>query len=276
MNIEQVVGLKYTVVGNGRYRTTKEHDSLVVDTFRNTYYWNSRGEGGSAADFLIRHIGMSKKSAEILATPPLEFEKPKKRLNIEFVNRAFSSGKRDFWYQRGFNDAVINLYKLGQVADVYVVPFFFESNLTAVLLRTPDKFISEVTGSELSLFGWDNLTTDPILFVESPLDVPLLRRFGFNALSHNYGNNVWDDSWTGLLASRDVIFIPDNDPAGMHSVKRVNLSCRVVTWPKITPKGFDMGKLYFSNPDSFIKNVNYLINNAVPIDFIRGFNGNNS
>lgn len=276
MNIEEAVSLKFAVIGNGRYKTTREHDSLVIDTFRNTYYWNSRGEGGTVADFLFKHAGLSKKSASILGSPPINFEKPKKRLNTEFVYRAHSSGKRDFWYTRGFDDAVIDMYRLGQVADVYVVPFFFKNDLRAVLLRTPDKFISEISGSELSLFGWDNLTSDPILFVESPLDVPLLRRFGFNALSHNYGNNVWDDSWTGLLASRDVVFIPDNDSAGMQSVKKVNLSCRVVTWPKITPKGFDMGKLYFSNPDSFIKNVNYLINNAVPIDFIRGFNGNNS
>lgn len=275
MDIKEAVSLVYTVVGNGRYLRTKEHNSLVLDTYRNLYYWNSLGEGGDVADFLVRHVGMSKNAAKLLQ-PPQTHETYKKRslLNIDFVMRANATGKRDFWYKRGFNDAVIDLYLLGQIGDMYVIPFFMQGNLTAITMRSEDKFITEISGSTLSLFGYDVLDSKKVFFVESPLDVPLLRRFGFNAVSHNYGGNVWDKKWTGLLSAFDVIFVPDNDSAGEASLKKVVLSCRVVQWPKTAPRGFDIGKLYHANPDAFVNNVLYLEQHAVPIDFIRGFTHN--
>lgn len=272
MNIQEAVSLKYTLLGHGRYLRTKEHDSLVIDTLGNSYYWNSRGEGGGVVEFLLRHVGLNFDTAKAIATPQVEVKPAQhETLNPGFVARAHSIGKRDFWYTRGFDDAVIDLYQLGQIADMYVLPFFVQGELTAITLRSVNKFISEVPGSRLSLFGYDVLDQHKIFFVESPLDVPLLRRFGFNAVSHNYGNNVWDNSWTGLLSDYDVIFIPDNDPAGQVSVKRIKLSCRVVQWPKVTPRGFDVGKLYTANPEAFVRNMQYLEQHAVPLDFIRGF-----
>lgn len=41
--------------GNSRYRRSKEHDSLVVDTQNGLYFWNSRGESGDCFDWAGRY-----------------------------------------------------------------------------------------------------------------------------------------------------------------------------------------------------------------------------
>jgi hypothetical protein len=55
INIADLVGQVYELTGRGRYLKTRQHDSLVVDTQRQTYYWNSRGESGDAVDWVGRY-----------------------------------------------------------------------------------------------------------------------------------------------------------------------------------------------------------------------------
>lgn len=273
MNIETAVSTLYTVVGSGRYKRTKEHNSLVLDTLGNRYYWNSLDEGGSVADFLVRHLGLSRSVADVLGDAPTpQAPKTTVALNPLLVEMAAQSTKRDFWYSRGITDAEIEIYRLGYLADWYVIPFYMQQQLTAVMLRKEHKFISQLPGSRPSLFGLDVLTEKEILLVESPLDVPLLRRFGFQAISHNYGAQTWEKSWNGLLYPYTITVIPDNDTAGRLGLRHLDLFCNVAVWPKGTPVGFDCGKLYKSNPDKFVNNINYLITTAVPLSWIKARN----
>jgi hypothetical protein len=270
MNIEEAVNLRFTVIGNGRYKRTKEHDSLVLDTYKNTFYWNSRGFGGDVATFLTKILNVSYKTASLYAEPAKDYELKKADINPKLVDLFWTFGKnnRDFWYERGFNDEVIDLYKLGFFGDTYTLPFIMFDKVKAIILRGKNKFISEIAGSTKSLFGLDNVESKNILLVESPLDVPLLKRFGYDAISYTYGANAWDNSWDSILQDYNVTVIPDNDSAGKFILNKITFYCKVVQWPRQTPKRFDVGKLYLNNEDKFKSNLDFLIENAVPVNFL--------
>lgn len=51
-----IVELHHELNGTGRYRSSKSHDSFVVDSQENVYYWNSKGESGDAYDYVGRYI----------------------------------------------------------------------------------------------------------------------------------------------------------------------------------------------------------------------------
>jgi len=271
MNIVEAVGTMFTVIGTGRYKKTLEHDSLVIDTRRNMFFWNSYGYGGDVYTFLTKVVGIEKHSAKLISTPRIDFisepeNKLKKDLHLMFWE--FGKTKRDFWYSRGFTDTEIDLYKLGYFADSYSIPFIMHDELNGIALRGKNKEISEVVGSGKSIFGLDQLKSDNVLLVESPLDVPLLRRFGYDAISYTYGANAWNRDWNALFFDSNVTIIPDNDRAGTNILSKISFYAKVARWPEYSPKGFDIGKLYFNNKHKFVDNVNYLIDTAIPMELV--------
>jgi DNA primase len=274
MNIVEAVGLRYKVVGSGRWRRTLEHDSLVIDSERNLFHWNSRGISGDVKYFLVNFVGMKPTSAESIAEPVKDLKLSKKdvALNPSLAKLYWEYGKdfRELWYARGFTDKTIDKYRLGYFAGFYTLPFYVNGNVKAILMRDKNKYFKEAKGSVVSLFGYDQLDPDikKVLLVESVMDVPILSQYGFNAVSHNYGNMVWDDSWIPLLNDYEIYFVPDNDRAGNTSIKNVTISCNVISWPDETPYGFDIGKLYMNNPFKFESNVTWLIDNSIPIEFL--------
>lgn len=50
--IEEVIGATHPLRGKGRYWKGEEHDSLVVDTEKQFYMWNSQGHGGDVINWL--------------------------------------------------------------------------------------------------------------------------------------------------------------------------------------------------------------------------------
>jgi hypothetical protein len=55
VKIEDVIfatGKEFSLKGSGRYRRGIEHESLVVDTEKQSYVWNVMGEYGSALDWV--------------------------------------------------------------------------------------------------------------------------------------------------------------------------------------------------------------------------------
>ncbi|MCB0207696.1 MAG: toprim domain-containing protein [Anaerolineae bacterium] len=56
VNICNLINEKHPIEdGQGRYRRAKGHDSLVIDTHKQNYYWNSKGESGDIIDWVGRH-----------------------------------------------------------------------------------------------------------------------------------------------------------------------------------------------------------------------------
>lgn len=281
MDIIAAASLRFRVVGNGRYRHTIEHDSLVLDTYTNKWYWNSRGIGGTVEDFLVKIVGLDKLAAHSMGDPPIYFEVPDKvivnnSLHLYYYN--YGKGKRSWWYKRGLNDATIDKFLLGFTGEYYSLPFIVDNVLQAIQLRNPDvKFIDEIEGSKSSLFGYDliNRNNTTVFFTESPMDALILSQAGFNAISHNYGANHWNNAWIPMLLDFDLVIIPDNDPAGANSINRFALPAQVAIWPKQLPPHFDVNKLYLANPTKFINNINYLLTTAVPIEAWKARFGHN-
>lgn len=63
--IEAVIGedAGFSVCGRGRYLTTREHDSLVIDTHQQCYFWNSAGENGDVINWVCKRRGLDFKGA---------------------------------------------------------------------------------------------------------------------------------------------------------------------------------------------------------------------
>jgi len=66
-----------TVEGTGRYRRTREHDSLVLDTHGQYYAWNSHNETGDVIDWLQRRRGMDFRGAVELLCQRAGLEPPR-------------------------------------------------------------------------------------------------------------------------------------------------------------------------------------------------------
>lgn len=52
--LTSLVEKKYKLSGNGRYLKAVEHNSLVIDTQKQQYHWNSKGESGDIIDWVGR------------------------------------------------------------------------------------------------------------------------------------------------------------------------------------------------------------------------------
>lgn len=62
--IEEVIEeTGYTLAGNGRYLKARAHDSLVIDTNKQYYVWNAKGESGDVITWLENEQGMSFQAA---------------------------------------------------------------------------------------------------------------------------------------------------------------------------------------------------------------------
>ncbi len=55
VDLAALVDSQFPLAAGQRYRRAKEHDSLVIDTKNQTYFWNSRGESGDLIDWVGRH-----------------------------------------------------------------------------------------------------------------------------------------------------------------------------------------------------------------------------
>jgi len=51
--IEEVIGAEYDLRGGGRYVRATAHDSLIVDTHGQCYFWNSQGEQGDVITWVM-------------------------------------------------------------------------------------------------------------------------------------------------------------------------------------------------------------------------------
>jgi len=68
VRIEEIIGEDCPLQGSGRYLRCAEHDSLVVDTQRQAYFWNSEGEQGDVFTWVMRRKGWDfKRALEYLA-----------------------------------------------------------------------------------------------------------------------------------------------------------------------------------------------------------------
>lgn len=176
-------GLEFT--GRARWRRCKQHDSLVIDTQRDSFFWNSRSISGGPVAWLVEVEGMSREEARAALgekpgyCPPIP--KPPKQngptpeqiasltSRAELYHESLTAEARAWWYSQGINDASIDYFRLGYIArrsfkpycEAYTIPYWHGGRVINLRQRLTDesrgRYRGELAGLGNSLFNIDGL-----------------------------------------------------------------------------------------------------------------------
>ena len=256
--LERLISRDFHITGEGRWGSTEEHDSLVIDREKDIFFWNSREVFGNALDWLtkvkgysyadaIKSLGNEDKRCILIAQQRAKEEVP---VIPELVNIFWEYGKnnRNYWYERKLTDRTIDRFKLGYVNDWYTLPIFMDGIFRNFQMRRdkPHKRIkSYYRGVGALLVNSEILTyVNQVVITEGPVDALLLTQEGVPAVSHNGGSHGWKDGWFKYFINQDKIFcVADNDQAGYAGARKLakhlgEHRVRIVTFDD-KPKGYD-------------------------------------
>ena len=236
--LEKVIGLDFTIAGNGdRWKYTEEHSSLVLDLQEQVWFWNSRDLRGTPIDYLVIVKGMPLKQAKALVKDliyvtggDLSFPGKKELVvqNEKLVEVFWRNGvtDRDYWYRRGLTDKTIDTYKLGKYDGFWTLPIYMDGKFMNFQCRTdvPEKKIRPwYRGVGPLLFNSSILPFVSSVFItEGPVDSIILNQHGFPAISHTGGSSGWNDAWFPYFKrQKEIFYVADNDLAGYSGAKKV-------------------------------------------------------
>ena len=230
----------------GRYYRAIPHDSLVIDTEKNLFFWNSLGIYGDAYDWLTKVRGLSSMDAiEILQqytrvpikqvvntglfTPTGPYYK---LLNVFYE---LGKGHRDFWYERGYNDDIIDLFQLGWTGKYYVVPIIHDGKLLNFHCRTRDKRMwSWTKGLGKLPFNFSTLKDNRcpyVIITESLVDCIIATQYNYPAVSLYPNALTLDNNFIGYFHGVPKIYLLfDNDDAGKRGMKNVSTKFANRAW----------------------------------------------
>jgi hypothetical protein len=231
--LESLINQDFGYSHSGRWGKSDRHSSFVVDRDSETWFWNSKGLRGKLVDYLrlIRNYSEEqiKDFLNNLYSVPSETadnftSKPYEKL-VEYL---WLNGRsnRDYWYSRGLNDEVIDRFKLGFSDEWYTIPFYESGEFKNFQCRKdlPEKKIRPwYRGIGPLLFNGDILRfVSTVYITEGPVDAILLNQYGFPAISHSGGAQGWNQIWfKHFIQVKDIIYIADNDLAGIQGSKKV-------------------------------------------------------
>jgi DNA primase len=268
--VEEDFGIK----GYGRWLKGIEHDSLVVDTENDLFFWNKNKIHGDALSYLIRVRGLPLEQAKTI----LNNTKNKSTIytsdnNTEYttynklVDVFWNNGKtnRKYWHKRLLTDSTIDRFKLGYYDGWYTIPIFENGMLVNIQKRRdePEKAIIPWYKGKPTIFNSTILKlVDEVFFTEGIVDCILLNQNGLPSISKNTGAITWLNEWLKFFVRVGRIYlIFDNDDAGRSGAKKIakNLGeykCKIFTFEAQKEK-YDIID-YFkdgNNIDDFIKLV---------------------
>lgn len=237
--LESLISEDYELAGSGRWLYTTEHDSLVIDSEKQIFYWNSRDIVGNAYTWLTEVKNMKYSEAIRLLKSYGEYHgefihvvKGKQEKDVvvypALVDIFWTNGlnNRDYWYRRALTDETINRYKLGAYSDYYTIPFYQDGIFKDFQCRKdiPTKKIwhwYKHVGP--LLFNSDILTyTDKVFLVEAPTSAMAMNQLGLMTISHNGGAEDWDIRWFKYFAyQKEIYILYDNDSAGRFGAIKV-------------------------------------------------------
>lgn len=263
-----LVSQDFKLIRKGRYFTTDEHDSLIIDPRKALFFWNSRGLMGDAVSYLIQVRGLNygqaidslgktigKFNYEVYEAKPSD-------PNPALVDIYFNYGQDylDYWYEvRGYTDETIRKFKLGYSGEYWVIPIFVDGKFRNFQKRGFDRYGNKINKHYYENIGrlpfnFDVLPEDysaPIYIAEGLVDAIMLSQDGRIAISQNTGSNGWNHEWSHQLMNYEQIYIVyDNDEAGRYGARRTAKYLRhnshILIWPKEFPKKYDITDLYKS------------------------------
>lgn len=241
--VKNLIEQNYTLVGaeGQRYLRTLEHNSLVIDTDRDLFFWNSKGIAGDAFVWLTEIEGKSYGQAKRIVND-LQGRYGLQQVYTQVVNTKgeevvvyprlveifWENGKneREYWYKRGMLDSTIDRFQLGYFNGWSAIPFFWNGSFLNFQMRRdiPDKRIMPwYRGVGALLFNADILKiTNDIVITESPVDAILLSQYNIPAISHGGGAEYWSKAWFKyFIHQKRITILYDNDEAGKKGAIKV-------------------------------------------------------
>jgi len=218
---------------SGNWGRSQDHSSLVVDERKDTFYWNAKDMYGGPAEYLVRVRGLTRAEArEYLKsysnTPSVNTFIKTYAPYEKLVDFLWLNGKsnRDYWYKRCLEDNTIDRFRLGFYEDWYTLPIYYAGNLHNIQTRQelPEKQIkSWYRGKLPALTNSDILKiVSKVYITEGTVDSILLSQYGVPSVSHNGGSDYWSDKWMKeFIRTKEIIYIADNDDAGIVAAKKV-------------------------------------------------------
>jgi DNA primase len=234
--LAQLVKEDYGLTGNGRWLRSDIHSSLVIDSEKEIFFFNSRGISGNAFDYLTKVRGLNSKLARsLLADNTAQLPNDSDFcLQVKFeklVDLFHSAGRntRDYWYKRLLTDQTIDRYRLGNFEDWNLIPIYNDGLFYNFQCRrdTPEKkirFWYRDRDFKPVLFNKDILPfIDSVYIVEGMVDCLLLNQFGLPSVCSINGADTWNPGWIKYFTKmKDIVYIADNDKGGVVGARRVS------------------------------------------------------
>jgi DNA primase len=236
MLLEELIEHDYELTGKGRWLHSREHDSLVVDTKKQIFYWNSKEIYGDCFSWLTRIKGYSKEKANEILKNNITIENVYKKviekeeftIYPELVNAFYKFGLQnslEYWFKRGITLKSIERFKLGFTGEYYTIPIFMDGELKNIQIRkeNPKVIVNYYKTGKPYLFNSDIMNiTNKIIIAEGPTDCIRLSQEGIPCVSHNGGSGCWLEEWFRyFIHQEDIICLYDNDEAGRKGAKKL-------------------------------------------------------
>ncbi len=113
------------MVGNRRWRSLKQHNSLVIDSYKNEFYWNSRGENGDIINFIMALYNVDFKHAKSILNNTSNTFVPASKEYKEDTSNNFKFNENEFIEPTYVFDYLINKRKL----NMSTVNIFYKEGL---------------------------------------------------------------------------------------------------------------------------------------------------
>jgi len=249
-----------TIIGHGHTLSTKEHDSLKLFVNTNSFFWYSRGCGGTVIDWVMltqnvdfaraceilsSHVGLTPLPARPRPEPVRPPALPPD-LHLK-LHAAMNQADINWWVDRGISLAAQAHFKLGvcdhyNYGKTYSIPVIENGLLVNIRLRmadaqrVKDKYRPYDTGRGTHLFNGDILTPEQtyIIVVAGELKVVGLWQAGFAAVSPTAGCNNWLPEWLAKLQYCKHVFLafdPGEEQAALALAKQIGARARLVDCP---------------------------------------------
>lgn len=252
MNLQELISQTERLEGSGRYLKGVNHDSLVVDTEKQMFFWNSKGIYGDKFQWLTKVLGRSTNQAlefikqasdNVSITVTLEKDTVSTiypKLVDVFHENLLLEGDNRYFESRGISKSTISRFSLGRYKDFVTIPIFMDGQLKNFQLRkdNPKTIRSYYRTGMRSLFNADILkVTNNIIIVEGLTGALRTLQEGVACVAGSAGAEGWDTGWAKyFLHQKNIYIVYDNDSAGRFGAKKVaeNLGlylCKIYTFP---------------------------------------------
>lgn len=226
----------FGISGRGRWFRSDIHSSLIVDSEKDLYYFNSRDLKGNAVHYLMNIRGFKKDIASKFVSRYITSGMPESaNFSIQtrfekLVDLFHNSGKnnRQYWYDRLLTDSTIDRYRLGYFDDWSLIPIydgglFYNFQCRKDKPEKKIKFWYADNDFKLLLYNKDVLNFVTTAYItEGMVDCILMNQLGFPTVCAINGSMSWDSGWIKYFTHiKEVYYISDNDRAGIVSAKSI-------------------------------------------------------